>query len=165
MSLLITARTAIVRDAQPTHIPAIQALERSTPGAAHWDASHYVRVFDPSFPRRTLLIAEDQALAEAGGIGGFILSRIVSGEWEIENVVVATVGQRRGLGHLLLISMIERARRENATVLRLEVRASNAAAIGLYIKCGFRQDGLRPSYYSHPTEDAVLFSLSLRNSS
>ena len=45
-----------------------------------------------------------------------------------------------------------------AETVLLEVRASNAAAIGLYEKYGFVRNGLRKGYYSHPKEDAVLMS-------
>ena len=41
-----------------------------------------------------------------------------------------------------------------ATVLTLEVRDSNAAAIALYEALGFTQIGLRKNYYQHPKEDA-----------
>ena len=158
---MFTFHAAIVRDAKPADIPAVKAIEQSSPAAAHWDESQYARVFDPSSVRRILLVAEGKTHAEPLHIGGFILARVVNDEWEIENVVVGNVWQRKGIGHLLAACLVERARRENASVIRLEVRASNATAIGLYIKCGFQKDGRRPNYYSNPAEDALLFSLSL----
>jgi ribosomal-protein-alanine N-acetyltransferase len=41
----------------------------------------------------------------------------------------------------------------------LEVRASNAAALGLYRLLGFAETGRRPRYYHDPVEDAVLMRL------
>ena len=45
--------------------------------------------------------------------------------------------------------------------LMLEVRESNLDAISFYKDKGFTEDGLRKSYYSDPTEDAVLMSREL----
>ena len=46
----------------------------------------------------------------------------------------------------------------NLAFLTLEVRQSNAAAIALYEKHGFQRAGLRPGYYQHPREDAVIMT-------
>ena len=40
----------------------------------------------------------------------------------------------------------------------LDVRSSNEAAVSLYGKFGFTQDGIRKNFYVRPTEDAVLMS-------
>jgi ribosomal protein S18 acetylase RimI-like enzyme len=41
----------------------------------------------------------------------------------------------------------------------LEVRRSNAAAIGLYERSGFRPVGVRRGYYASPREDALTMAL------
>ena len=43
--------------------------------------------------------------------------------------------------------------------MTLEVRASNAPAIALYMKHGFAQVGRRRGYYDDPKEDAILMTL------
>ena len=55
--------------------------------------------------------------------------------------------------------MIRLAVREGARRAHLEVRASNAAAQVLYEHAGFRCHAVRPRYYTHPEEDAVLMEL------
>jgi ribosomal-protein-alanine N-acetyltransferase len=45
--------------------------------------------------------------------------------------------------------------------LFLEVRASNRAALALYLSLGFSQTGRRPRYYIDPVEDALLLTLRL----
>ena len=51
----------------------------------------------------------------------------------------------------------------NLAFLTLEVRKSNAAAIGLYEKFGFQQAGLRKGYYQHPREDALIMTRTFDN--
>ena len=46
----------------------------------------------------------------------------------------------------------------------LEVRASNTAARSLYESLGFCQTGLRRFYYSDPSEDAILYRLTVGDS-
>ena len=60
-----------------------------------------------------------------------------------------------------LLSALTGFGREHLSRLTLEVRASNAPAIALYEKHGFHQAGLRPGYYQHPREDAVIMTLDL----
>lgn len=76
----------------------------------------------------------------------------------ITNLAVREIHRRRGIGELLLISMIDLARELNAHSLTLEVRASNIAAQSLYGKYGFTRAGLRRRYYTDNKEDAVLMS-------
>ena len=51
---------------------------------------------------------------------------------------------------------------ENADFVTLEVRKSNGPAIRLYEKCGFEKAGERKNFYSTPTEDALLYTLYLK---
>src|SRR5206468_1134676 len=76
-----------------------------------------------------------------GELLGFIAVRVIHPEWEIENIVVAEDRKRHGLGSQLLRALIERARSKSAKSILLEVRESNHAAISLYQKHGFLQDG------------------------
>jgi ribosomal-protein-alanine N-acetyltransferase len=48
---------------------------------------------------------------------------------------------------------------EGALKVFLEVRRSNEAALALYHKLGFIEDGVRKRYYSDNHEDAILMML------
>jgi ribosomal-protein-alanine N-acetyltransferase len=89
------------------------------------------------------------------------VAHIVSGEWEIENVVVESRKRRQGIGAALILAVMDAARERSAEKLLLEVRESNHAARGLYRKIGFVETGRRPNYYSAPSEDAILLTLNL----
>jgi ribosomal-protein-alanine N-acetyltransferase len=154
---------AAVREATSADIEIIIALGESAGDSVRWSRSHYIDALASEPQPRLLLVAEREG--DQQGIVGFIMARVVGDEWEIENVAVSPPMQKKGLGGTLLASLVERARQARSARILLDVRASNAAAIALYEKHGFRQDGIRKDYYSNPTEDALLFSLSLGNSS
>jgi ribosomal-protein-alanine acetyltransferase len=140
----------VIRSAALKDVPAILALERQAPSAAHWTAAQYNELVNSG----VVLVAE-----ETGKLWGFICAKAVLGEWEIENVVVAAEFLRRGVASELMRGLIQRAKSEAAPVIRLEVRESNLPARALYVRHGFREAGRRRSYYSGPAEDAILYSL------
>lgn len=54
---------------------------------------------------------------------------------------------RPGIGRALLQAVEAAAINRGRTAMRLEVRADNSRAIGLYEKAGYRRFGERPGYY------------------
>jgi [ribosomal protein S18]-alanine N-acetyltransferase len=143
---------AAIRSAVLNDVPAILAIDREAAGAAHWSRDQYNQLVSSG----VVLVA-----AEAGRLCGFVCAQAVAGEWELENVVVATGFLRRGIASELMRVLIQRAKAEAASALLLEVRESNLAARGLYEKHGFRDVGRRRAYYNDPVEDAILYTLRL----
>ena len=139
-----------IRSAAVDDVPAILAIERQAPRAAHWTAEQYENLVGSG----VVLVAE-----EAGSLCGFICAKAVAGEWETENVVVAAAFLRRGIADELLHELIQRAQNEAASTILLEVRESNLPARRLYEKHGFHDVGRRRAYYSDPAEDAILYVL------
>jgi ribosomal-protein-alanine N-acetyltransferase len=90
---------------------------------------------------------------------GFAGIWLMAGEAHITNIAVRESYRRRGIGELLLISLIELSLELDAHLVTLEVRASNTAAQSLYAKYGFAQVGLRRGYYTDNREDGVLMTL------
>jgi [ribosomal protein S18]-alanine N-acetyltransferase len=64
--------------------------------------------------------------------------------------------QRQGLGKLLLIGLLDKARSIHMARATLEVRASNQGAIDLYQQYGFQTVGRRKKYYQDNDEDGVI---------
>ena len=58
----------------------------------------------------------------------------------------------------LLDVFLRFARANHLAFLTLEVRPSNAAAIALYTRFGFREAGRRRNYYDLPKEDALILT-------
>ncbi len=92
---------------------------------------------------------------------GYIGSQSVLGEADMMNLAVSEEALGRGIGVALVEALIERLRQNGVYRLTLEVRVSNAPAIGLYEKLGFQQIGRRPNYYHHPKEDAYILGKEL----
>ena len=84
---------------------------------------------------------------------------IMAGEAHIINIAVRQSYRRKGIGELLLISLIDLAIKLNSLLITLEVRASNTAALSLYRKYGFVETRLRRGYYSDNREDAVVMTV------
>jgi ribosomal-protein-alanine N-acetyltransferase len=70
------------------------------------------------------------------------------------NIAVDPALRRRGVATALLEQMFERAGPDESYTL--EVRPSNAVAIALYERFGFRPAGTRRRYYQDTGEDAVI---------
>jgi ribosomal-protein-alanine N-acetyltransferase len=137
-----------VRLATPGDLPALLALERGAPTAAHWSEADYQQLFAAG--RVTLVIEKDH-------VQGFITARHLGPEWEIENIVIASEVQRRGLGTRLVQELLRLAQAQGAKEVFLEVRESNRAARALYSKMGFVESRRRKSYYRNPDEDAIVY--------
>ena len=85
-------------------------------------------------------------------------------EADITNIAVRSKMQGKGIGEMLLRSLMEQGRREGIVRFTLEVRSSNERAVRLYEKCGFASVGLRKNFYSFPTEDAnIMWTQDMRN--
>ena len=82
-------------------------------------------------------------------------------EAEICNVAVRADARKRGVGEALLNRLIEYGKSDKRTRFLLDVRVGNEAAISLYKKLGFKEDGIRPNFYDEPKEDALLMSLTI----
>jgi ribosomal-protein-alanine N-acetyltransferase len=87
-----------------------------------------------------------------------------AGSWLlVDDVHVATIAthpryRRRGLGELLLLSLLEGSLELGAIRATLEVRVSNRAAQELYSKYGFVIVSRRRRYYSDNNEDAYIMA-------
>jgi [ribosomal protein S18]-alanine N-acetyltransferase len=139
--------------------------------SVQWNERQYRDLFEcgSGSASRLVLVAEDEreesnskdAPAGYNARAGFLIALQVAPEWELENIVVSAAARRTGLGTRLLRALLHAAGETNSVAVFLEVRASNAAARGLYEKLGFRQTGRRKSYYANPLEDAILYRLDL----
>jgi ribosomal-protein-alanine N-acetyltransferase len=86
---------------------------------------------------------------------GYLICSRYDTVWHIMNIAVDHDFQRRGLASALLAELYERVE-DPAARFTLEVRRSNAVAIHLYEREGFRAAGMRRRYYQDNGEDALV---------
>jgi len=145
----------LVRHATNEDIEAIVRIERAANEAPHWEQAQYPAILQQE-GRRVLLVA----VAE-GQVVGFVVAAVLLEEAELENIAVDAAFRRCGVGKALLDAVMVWAVEHGSELMRLEVRAGNKAAQGLYRGLGFVQNGVRQGYYTEPIEDAAVMSLSL----
>ena len=133
-----------------SHIPQILALEQARFSTPWTETMLTDALFDP---QASFIVAED----EEGNVLGYAGLHVVVDEGYIDNIAVEPDARRHGVASALL-DVYCRFGGANLAFLTLEVRASNAPAIALYEKHGFQRAGLRPGYYQHPREDAVIMT-------
>ena len=92
---------------------------------------------------------------------GFIIFSPINPEAHILSISVTKKIQSKGVGSLLLQSMLDQCAAMNYKKIFLEVRTSNLQAINFYQKFGFSKDAIRDNYYTDNSEDALLMSLSI----
>ena len=88
-------------------------------------------------------------------LAGYLICSRYDTVWHVMNVAVDLRCQRLGLASRLLAELYARVDDEQAR-FTLEVRRSNAVAIHLYEREGFRAAGTRRRYYQDNGEDALV---------
>ena len=133
------------------HIPQIAALERACFSRPWSEESLQGELWNDS---AVVIVAE----GEDGTVLGYAGLQTVLDEGYINNVAVDEKFRRQGVADELIAAFV-RFGQAKLAFLTLEVRASNAPAIGLYAKHGFVEVGRRKNYYDDPKEDALLMTL------
>ena len=89
---------------------------------------------------------------------GYIGISCVLDEGYIANIAVYPEYRKCGVGTALIERVFSLASDISLSFVSLEVRVSNTAAISLYEKLGFKEEGRRPNFYSNPKEDALILT-------
>lgn len=143
--------SAVLRALRWWDLEAVLAVERQVFGAGGWSAETLWA--ELAAPDRAYVVAvgPDGALLGYAGLAGGHRA-----DADVQTLAVAPAAQGTGLGRALLQRLLETARRRGATAVLLEVRADNAAALGLYTAAGFERVGVRRRYYQPEDVDAVV---------
>lgn len=95
-------------------------------------------------------------LEKDGVLIGYALYSVIAPEAELLNLGVSSAFRKQGNAGLLMDETFLYLRKRSVSEVFLEVRESNTAARGLYLKKGFVPIGKRRAYYRYPTEDAIV---------
>jgi [ribosomal protein S18]-alanine N-acetyltransferase len=129
-------------------LPQIIAIERRS-FPTPWSLAMFV--LELSKPGGICLVARDADTR----ITGYLVCSRYDKVWHVMNVSVDPGVRRQGIATALLARLFERVGDPHAQYT-LEVRPSNAAAIALYQRHGFKTGGRRHRYYQDNGEDAVI---------
>ena len=89
---------------------------------------------------------------------GYIGIKAVIDEGYITNVAVYPKYRGIGVATALINKVFDFAKEKGLSFVSLEVRASNTAAVSLYEKTGFKEEGRRKDFYRLPREDALIMT-------
>ena len=149
-----------LRPAVADDLSAIVAIDQGADGVGLLP-SLYADLLSRTAAGAGLLLVADAA----GGVAGFSACSRVLDEATLLALVVDPPRRGCGIGAALLAASLEALATTGARRCLLEVRASNAPALALYERAGFREDGRRRGYYpgagTLDREDAVLMSRDL----
>jgi ribosomal-protein-alanine N-acetyltransferase len=142
-----------VRDADPSDIPAVVAIERAS-FSEPWSAGMFRAHLRGDI--NTFVVACD-----GGDVVGFAIAHTVIDESELLNMAVKQSMRGRGVGAILLGTICARCAMRGSESITLDVRASNTTARALYASHGFTQVGIRRHYYHEPEEDGLILRAEL----
>jgi len=137
-----------------------EMLHADLASVADIEKRNYDYPWSESVFRDCLLASYKSVVLESEGtVRGYAIMSVAAAEAHILNLCIDPAWQRRGLGRKLLEYLLSYSTRRAVERMFLEVRPSNAAAIGLYLNAGFEELGVRKEYYraSEGREDAVVF--------
>lgn len=140
-----------LKPVSPMFLPRLAALEAACFSAPWSEQVLAETLADPSW----FLAAACSADGVLAGYGGL---QQAADEGYIGNIAVSPGFRRQGVGSLLLSGLLDEASHRSLMFVSLEVRASNKAAISLYRRFGFTEQGRRPGFYSQPAEDALIMT-------
>ncbi len=135
---------------QKSQIDDVLKIEEQAYGEHHWskdsfygelsnNLAHYYCAFDTQ-----------------GNLIGYAGSWRVIDEAHITTIAIKPELRRKKIGEALLCTIINDCYKNEVKYITLEVRASNAPAIALYEKYGFKSLGTRKGYYQNNNEDALI---------
>lgn len=142
-------------------VDAVLDLANRSENAPHWTRDHFAQILRNGTQDAVVRCAVVACFGEA--LAGFAAAAWVHGEVaaEMEGIVVEPDYRCRGIGTSLVEMCKAWAVQVGAGALRLEVRATNVAALALYRHLGFLPTGRRNAYYTGPVEDALLLEAPL----
>ena len=164
MSAVLQPVEARLENLRVDMIDAVCAVEQ-TAYSHPWNRANFIDSMAAGYHCQLLVGPGSGAGTDATGdtlLGYFIAMKGVD-EVHLLNITVAPAFQRQGWAPLMLEALAGWSRGQGAQWLWLEVRVSNARALQVYERNGFRRVGMRKAYYpAHGgREDAVVMSLRL----
>jgi [ribosomal protein S18]-alanine N-acetyltransferase len=150
--------TATIRTMRWTDLEAVLPMEQELFPHDPWSAETFWAELARVPETRCYVVVHDADGAVLGYAGLFT----AGDDADVQTIAVSPAAQGRGLGRLLLHSLVRTARDRDCRQLFLEVRSDNAAALRLYEREGFEQLGRRRDYYGSGVDALTMRAFLLR---
>lgn len=145
-----------IRSVETSHLGDLIRIAEET-NLNRWTAQHYLEELkSPTSIMFRLESVDNETI-------GFIVGRTVASndddeavDAEIYNVGVDPKFQRLGYGQTLLTAFLDACRERKVLKIWLEVRETNAPAVGLYARNDFIPVTIRKDFYADPRENGIL---------
>ncbi|TML88023.1 MAG: ribosomal-protein-alanine N-acetyltransferase [Actinobacteria bacterium] len=144
--------TVQLRELVLADLAAIEVIERRS-YPTPWSRSMFAG--ELAKPSSICLGAFDADGEEGVLVGYLVVSRYVDA-WHVMNVAVDPEHRSRGIAAMMIERLFELTADDARRGYTLEVRVSNATAIRLYERLGFKSRGIRRGYYTDNREDALI---------
>ena len=145
----------LIRPMRQEDVPQVAELENKI-FSRPWSAESFEKAL--TYPEQILLVAEGTAIL------GYSILFAAADQADVSNIAVDPEYRGQKIGDALMKEMLHQAAKRGVKEVFLEVRVSNAPAIGLYQKYGFERIGVRKGYYEDPKEDAHLMKMDIAGS-
>jgi ribosomal-protein-alanine N-acetyltransferase len=132
-------------------LDAVVALERRS-FPYPWSREAFQHELSRNAHARSFVVRHERQPVVAYACVWFLADQLM-----INTVAVAQEHRAKGLGRWLLAEMIQRSVAAGCREALLEVRPSNTAALQVYRRLGFGEQGVRPAYYRNG-EDGLLMN-------
>lgn len=109
-------------------------FETETPDWPEWDKRHRMEC--------RLVVVENQQIVGWIALSPVSSRRVYAGVAEV-SVYVATEAQGRGVGKILMQSLVDQSERCGIWTLQASIFPENVASCALHKSCGFREVGVR----------------------
>lgn len=138
-----------VRPASPGDVDVLVALEAELFGADAW--SRDLVLSELEGPGRSAWVAES-----AGLVVGYAVILRLDEVADLQRIGVHPAYRRSGVATALLDAALDRARRDDADRMLLEVSAGNRGALAFYGSHGFEEIDRRRRYYRDGSDAVVM---------
>lgn len=142
----LTIRKATVEDIY--EIMEIEAESFSTP----WSYEALETELTKNFLAEYIVIEYKNKAIGYGGVW------IIYDEGHVTNIAVRKDYRGKGIGSLIVGSIVKICDAKKVKKITLEVRKSNLTAQNLYWKYGFEKEAIRKAYYKDDNEDAIIMN-------
>ncbi len=141
-------------DMKKEHLEDVIKIEAASYGEHHWSQQSFLVEIQNNVSKYICAFTEnitgEKVLLGYSGIWAILE------EAHITTLAVDPAQRGKKIAQALLVEQIEHLYKEKVKYITLEVRVSNAAAIKLYEKFGFKSLGVRKKYYQNNDEDALI---------